>query len=76
MQKMTIGIDVDAYYNEYSRPRLVFPTLTKEQTDDKLWAYHFRKNLNSDELNKIVSSAFHCQYHSTVALHTHVSSGV
>jgi hypothetical protein len=43
---MQIGIDGDVLYNEYSRLRLVFPTINKEQTDDKIWAQHFRKETN------------------------------
>lgn len=52
---MQRGIDVDALYNTCSRLRLVSPTVNKEQTDDKIWAEHFRENHISCELNKIDS---------------------
>jgi hypothetical protein len=52
---MQIRLDVDAVYNEHSRLRLMFPTLNKEQADDKICAKHFRKNQTSGALNKILS---------------------
>jgi hypothetical protein len=39
--------------NIHSGLRMVFPTLNKEQTDDKIWAEHFRTKQTSGELNKV-----------------------